>query len=166
MRFGVLIGLIAALAAAQASHNQGFIIPSAHSQTSSMPPPSGDCGGWANTALNDGCAGAPKASAYTIQHPDFFSGYARQSGQSYVKTGGCKGYANCHPPWAVAGVDYPVGPNRPPAGQSFGRPGSATDPTNSSSPNWHGNPANCQKGLRQSDQLQWTDDAAGRYWSV
>ena len=36
MRFGVLIGVIAALAAAQAAHNHGFI-PGALSQTSSPP---------------------------------------------------------------------------------------------------------------------------------
>ena len=144
MRFGVLIGVIAALAAAQAAHNHGFI-PGALSQTSSPPPPSGACGGWASTVFSDGCAGAPPASAYTIQHPDFFSGYARQSGQSYVTTGGCKGNAHCHPPWAVAGVDYPVGVST--VGTGFASPGSATDPTNASSPNYsNGNPAHCSKG--------------------
>ncbi len=144
MRFGVLIGGIAALAAAQAAHNHGFI-PGALSQTSSPPPPSGACGGWASTVFSDGCAGAPPASAYTIQHPVFFSGYARQSGQSYVTTGGCKGNAHCHPPWAVAGVDYPVGVST--VGTGFASPGSATDPTNASSPNYsNGNPAHCSKG--------------------
>ena len=132
------------------------------------PPPSGACSGWASSTVADGCAGAPPASAYTIQHPDFFSGYAQQSGQSYVTTGGCKGYANCHPPWAVAGVDYPVGVSTegcandspstcgpgtcaasgscgPTSQYGFGNPGSATDPTVASSPNYHGNPANCTK---------------------
>jgi hypothetical protein len=146
MRFGVLIGIIAALAAAQAAHGDGFI-PGALAQTSSAPPlpsPSGACGGWASTTFNDGCAGAPKASAYTIQHPDFFSGYARQSGQSYVTKGGCKGEPNCHPPWAVAGVDYPVGVST--VGTGFASPGSATDPTNASSPNYsNGNPGKCAR---------------------
>jgi hypothetical protein len=49
----------------------------------------------------DGCNGAPAASAYTVRHSNFFTGYAQQSGQTYF---------NSHPPqWNVAGVDYPVG---------------------------------------------------------
>jgi hypothetical protein len=143
MRFGVLIGVIAALAAAQAAHSDGLIHgPLA---VTALPPPPGACGGWASTTFDDGCAGAPPASAYTIQHPDFFSGYAQQSGQTYVSTGGCKGHANCHPPWAVAGVDYPVGVST--VGTGFASPSSATDPTNSSSPNYgNGNPAHCARG--------------------
>jgi hypothetical protein len=143
MRFGVLIGVIATLAVAQATHTCGFV-RGALALTSSAPAPSGACGGWASSTFADGCAGAPPASAYTIQHPDFFSGYARQSGQTYVSTGGCKGNANCHPPWAVAGVDYPVGVST--VGTGFASPGSATDPTNSSSPNYsNGNPAHCAR---------------------
>ena len=160
MRFGVLVGVIAALAAAQAAQNHEFVHgPFAlafSAQPPSPPPPTGACGGWASTTFADGCTGAPPASAYTIQHPDFFSGYARQSGQSYVTTGGCKGNANCHPPWATAGVDYPVGvstqgcptsgPCGPGTGNGFGNPGGATDPTNSSSPNYgNGNPGHCAK---------------------
>jgi hypothetical protein len=66
------------------------------------------------------------------------------SGQTYVNTGACNKpgpsgapAAHCHPPWAVAGVDYPVGPS---CGTNcgFGQPGSATDPTVAS--NW---PAGC-----------------------
>jgi len=145
MRFGVLIGLAAALAAAPAAHGEGFISgPLAQNASAPHPSRSGACGGWASSTFADGCAGAPRASAYTIEHPDFFSGYAQQSGQTYVSTGGCKGDAHCHPPWAVAGVDYPVGVST--VGTGFGRPGSATDPTNSSSPNYsHGNPGKCAK---------------------
>jgi hypothetical protein len=143
MRFGVLIGVIAALAMAQAAHSDERI-RGPLALTASAPPSSGACGGWASTTFKDGCAGAPSASAYTIQHPDFFSGYARQSGQTYVTTGGCKGKANCHPPWAVAGVDYPVGVST--VGTGFASPGSATDPTNASSPNYsNGNPGKCAK---------------------
>lgn len=60
----------------------------------------------------DGCLGAPKGTPDNItlfQHPNFFTGYAAQSGQSY-KT---------RPPWNVAGVDYPVGI---PAGTVFKDP--------------------------------------------
>ena len=148
MRFGVLIGLAAAALALAAAHGEGAIGgPLAESAAAPAPPRSGACGGWASTTFADGCAGAPRASAYTIQHPDFFSGYAQQSGQAYVSTGGCKGDAHCHPPWAVAGVDYPVGVST--VGTGFGRPGSATDPTNSSSPNYgDGNPGRCAKGGR------------------
>jgi hypothetical protein len=143
MRFGVLIGVVAALAMAQAAHSDESLHGPV-AQASSAPPSSGACGGWASATFNDGCAGAPSASAYTIQHPDFFSGYARQSGQTYVTTGGCKGKANCHPPWAVAGVDYPVGVST--VGTGFASPGSATDPTNASSPNYsNGNPGKCAK---------------------
>jgi hypothetical protein len=130
-----------------------------------------NCNGWGSSTFADGCAGAPQPSRYTVQHPDFFSGYALQSGQTYVSTGGCKGNANCHPPWAVAGVDYPVGPstegctnpslatcgpgvcaqmNATTPGSctaqtnvGFGNPGSATDPTQLSSPNWHGLGSTC-----------------------
>ena len=52
----------------------------------------------------DGCNSAPAASAYTVRHSNFFTGYAQQSGQTYF---------NSHPPqWNVAGVDYPVGIHR------------------------------------------------------
>jgi hypothetical protein len=146
MRLGVLVGIVAALAAAQAAHADG-LIGGPLAQTSAPPSPAGACGGWASKTFNDGCAGAPPTSAYTIQHPDFFSGYARQSGQTYVTKDGCKGKANCHPPWAVAGVDYPVGVST--VGTGFASPGSATDPTNASSPNYGGgNPAHCAKGGR------------------
>lgn len=47
--------------------------------------------------LGDGCPLANPNSA--IRHPTFFSGYANQSGQTYVT----------RPTWNVAGVDYPVG---------------------------------------------------------
>jgi hypothetical protein len=101
MRLGVLVGIVAALAAAQAAHRDG-LIESPLAQTSAPSSPTGACGGWASKTFNDGCAGAPPASAYTIQHPDFFSGYAAQSGQTYVTRGGCKGNANCHPPaWTI-----------------------------------------------------------------
>jgi hypothetical protein len=105
-----------------------------------------NCGGWGSSTFADGCAGAPAANDYTVQHPNFFMGYAQQSGQSYVTTGGCKGHANCHPPWAVAGVDYPVGPSCETSDCGFAQPSSATDPTNALSPNYHGNPAGCKSG--------------------
>lgn len=72
--------------------------------------------------------GPPVANANTIQHTDFFTGgYARQSGQTWGNSGGtgCTN-TNCHPPWNVAGVDYPVGPH---SGISFKDPTSATLPT-------------------------------------
>ncbi len=145
MRIGVLIGVVAAIATTQAAPNHQFV-STALSQTSTVSQPlaPGACGGWASKTFDDGCAGAPPASAYTVQHPDFFSGYARQSGQSYVTTGGCKGQPNCHPQWAVAGVDYPVGVST--VGTGFASPGSATDPTNASSPNYgNGNPGKCAR---------------------
>jgi len=49
------------------------------------------------SANPDGCAASPRTA--TVQHANFFSGYANQSGQSYAT----------RPPWNVAGVDYPVG---------------------------------------------------------
>jgi hypothetical protein len=66
----------------------------------------------------DGCAGAPTGTVDNItlfQHPTFFSGYANQSGQTYIT----------RPVWNVAGVDYPVGI---PGGTSF------LDPTVASLP--------------------------------
>jgi hypothetical protein len=48
------------------------------------------------TAKADGCAAA---TAGTVQHPDFFTGWAAQSGQHYTT----------RPAHNVAGVDYPVG---------------------------------------------------------
>ena len=104
---------------------------------------SGACGGWASSTVRDGCYAAPTANAYTIQRSNFFTSYARQNGQSWVSTGGCGGRANCHPPWAVAGVDFPVGPST--LGSGFGHPGGATDPTIGA--NYaNGNPANCNRG--------------------
>ena len=38
---------------------------------------------YADTASTDGCVNAPAASAYTVQHSNFFTSYALQSGQSY-----------------------------------------------------------------------------------
>ena len=57
------------------------------------------------TAAQDGCGEtmlATLAASFggTVQHPDFFTAYATQSGQSY------KGR---RPPWNVAGVDYAPG---------------------------------------------------------
>jgi hypothetical protein len=102
--------------------------------------PIGSCNGFGNPAVGDGCAGAPAANAYTFQNSNFFpsisggtqtAGSAQQSGQTYATTGGCStapASAVCHPPWAVAGVDYPVGPS---CGSTcgFGNPGGPTDPT-------------------------------------
>jgi hypothetical protein len=45
----------------------------------------------------DGCQGF--GAAGSVQHPNFFTGYANQSGQSYA----------VRPGWNVAGVDYGVG---------------------------------------------------------
>lgn len=39
---------------------------------------------YADTAQTDGCAGAPQPSAFTVQHSDFFTSYALNSGQSYT----------------------------------------------------------------------------------
>ena len=40
------------------------------------------------TASTDGCSSAPVANAYTIQHANFYTGYANQSGQSYTSSSG------------------------------------------------------------------------------
>jgi hypothetical protein len=50
----------------------------------------------------DGCLTAPAGAPNNVtlfQRPNFFTGYAAQSGQTY----------KIRPPWNVAGVDYPVG---------------------------------------------------------
>src|SRR6185312_6929896 len=116
----------------------------------------GACGGWNTLGYADGCAGAPPAGPYAVEFPNFLSstagsgpGVARQTGQpAYANVGtntGCIN-SNCHPPWAMPGVDYWVGPSCGSA-CGFGVPGSATDPTNSSSPNWGtGNPGGCTSG--------------------
>jgi hypothetical protein len=65
-------------------------------------------GAWAQTGGNpscplglstpaDGCQGF--GAAGSVQHPNFFTGYANQNGQSYA----------VRPAWNVAGVDYGVG---------------------------------------------------------
>ena len=48
------------------------------------------------TAATGLCVSAAFAE---VQHPDFFTSYALQSGQHY----------STRPPWQVAGVDFPVG---------------------------------------------------------
>lgn len=50
----------------------------------------------AYSGYSDGCAGAGSGN---IQHSTFFTGYANQSGQTYLT----------RPPWNVAGVDYSIG---------------------------------------------------------
>lgn len=57
--------------------------------------PSVDCP--YGSAVSDGCSGAPVGG--NVQHADFFTARAFQSGQSHVT----------RPPWNVAGVDYAVG---------------------------------------------------------
>lgn len=74
---------------------------------------SGDGCTASQTESNSGfvATGPPVANVNTMQHTNFFTGaFARQSGQSWGNTVGssCTN-ANCHPPWNVAGVDYPVG---------------------------------------------------------
>jgi|SRR5271166_5154066 len=63
-----------------------------------------------SSGVPDGCP-APKGG--TFQVPTFFSGYARQSGQTWGNKNGDNGCPtsrqNCHPNWNVAGVDYPIG---------------------------------------------------------
>ncbi|MDE2096640.1 MAG: hypothetical protein KGL39_05280 [Patescibacteria group bacterium] len=61
-------------------------------------------------SFTDGCPGAPVAGAHTVQHSNFLVGYANTNGQTYAGagTGSCVN-TNCHPPWNIAGVDYPVG---------------------------------------------------------
>lgn len=105
--------------------------------------PIGACNGFAITG--DGCSGAPAASSYTYEDPGFFPtitggtqtpGDAQQSGQVYGTTGGCttgNNSAVCHPPWAVAGVDYPVGVS---VTTGFGTPGGNADPTNFAATGW------------------------------
>ncbi len=70
-----------------------------------------------STASDDGCNGAPVGG--NVQHLDFFTGYANQSGQSYA----------IRPPWNVAGVDYPVGIS------SARRNAGLKDPTSAPLPN-------------------------------
>ena len=101
-----------------------------------------NCNGWGSATWEDGCAEAPTPNDYTVQHSDFFTTYATKSGQHYVSDHGCKGEPNCHPPWAVAGVDYPVGPRCQTHDCGFGQPGSATDPTIGANYG-NGNPAGC-----------------------
>lgn len=112
------------------------------SAVAAFPYTSGACNGWASSTFYDGCAHAPPSGPYTVQHANFFSGYEQRSGQVFPSTYGCKGNANCHPPWAVAGVDYPVGVS---CGSTcgFGTPGGATDPTSGSANYNGGNPAGC-----------------------
>jgi hypothetical protein len=123
------------------------------SAVAAFPIIAGGCNGWASSTFYDGCKGAPPAGPYTVQHANFFSGYAERSGQVYPSGYGCKGNANCHPPWAVAGVDYPVGVS---CGSScgFASPGTATDPT-SASPNITGvNPGDCTQ--QTNTNSNWT----------
>jgi hypothetical protein len=75
-------------------------------QVQPAPPGSVSCPrrtGYVNSrGERDGCLAAPAGTPDNItlfQHPDFFSSYATQSGQTYKS----------RPPWNVAGVDYPVG---------------------------------------------------------
>jgi hypothetical protein len=128
-------------------------------------PPAANCNGWASSTFVDGCANAPTLNDYSVYHPDFFENFARLSGQTYGNTisgaPGCKAVngqnpaTNCHPPWAVAGVDYPVGPNCSTADCGFRQPESATDPTNFASPNWHGNPGNCHINRAGPAYARW-----------
>ncbi len=63
-----------------------------------------------SAGLGDGC---PAPNGGTFQIPNFFSGYAQQSGQTWGNKNGNTGCPattkNCHPLWNVAGVDYPIG---------------------------------------------------------
>jgi hypothetical protein len=86
-----------------------------------------NCAGYGSSTIFDGCALAPAPNPYNIQHSNFFSGYAIRSGQVYPSTNGCKGMANCHPTWAVSGVDYPTGVSN--VGTGFAKPETSTDPT-------------------------------------
>ena len=72
-----------------------------------------------------GCKGAPEPNAYTIQHRDFFTGYAAQSvGVTNYHGNASKqpaaGLYTHTPSSGVAGVDCPVGPDLSslPAGQT------------------------------------------------
>ncbi len=66
------------------------------------------------SGLGDGC---PAPGGGTFTNPNFFSGYAQQSGQTWGNKNGNTGCPatskNCHPLWNVAGVDYPIGPYTP-----------------------------------------------------
>ncbi len=74
------------------------------------PPAHAQLGCPISSGVADGCP-APKGG--TFQVPTFFSGYARQSGQTWGNKNGDNGCPasrqNCHPTWNVAGVDYPIG---------------------------------------------------------
>jgi hypothetical protein len=140
-----------------------------------LPPPMANCNGWGRYTWADGCAGAPTLNNYSVYKPSFFNGTTgkgdylntggynnyvagtsgRMSGQTWATTGGCakvpagKSPDHCHPPWAVAAVDYPVGPNCPTADCGFGHPGSDTDPTNFNGAGYRNvnnvqNPGNCK----------------------
>ncbi len=71
-----VLAALAALASAPASAGN-------HPHGSLAPAVSEGCP-YADTASTDGCLQAPTASAYTAQHPNFFTSYALQSGQSYT----------------------------------------------------------------------------------
>ena len=61
---------------------------------------------YSGSGWSDGCAGANMGSTYQVSN--FFTSYARGSGQTYASGGG--NLSSSHPPpWNVAGVDYPVG---------------------------------------------------------
>lgn len=51
----------------------------------------------------DGCTNAPMAGLYTVQISNFFTGYAQQTSQTWVRPALLN--------WNVPGVNYPVGPN-------------------------------------------------------
>lgn len=95
----IFIALVAVLFSASLTFAEG-IGTSISSQDDGITAPSGVvtlCPKGTGTA--DGCSGAPIAGPNTVQHSNFFTSYAKQSGQSYTT----------RPPWNVAGVDYPVG---------------------------------------------------------
>ena len=62
--------------------------------------------------LNDGCPTTAVAlGSNTVQHADFFSGYATQKSKPQMKAGiDRKNYPNgWRPAWNLPGIDYPVG---------------------------------------------------------
>lgn len=88
----ILLALLWLASAQSQTVNPQTIIPVSIHGSSSIARPGCPQG----VSLPDGCLGSPGG---TVQHANFFTGYANQSGQSY----------STRPPWNLCGVDYTCG---------------------------------------------------------
>lgn len=89
-------GVITLTSQGQTDYNAGVNLKSA---TLTLQASNGSGSGTNNNTINAYADGSINAGAGYIQHSDFFTSYARQSGQTY----------STRPPWQVAGVDYAAG---------------------------------------------------------